>query len=275
MEELLNMFPQFTHIVERVCTPSWQIEQEICRTYNLILIYDGEADFFCNQQSYRGKKGDLICFKPGETRSAHTFEDNLMRCYAVDFLYTCPVWEQQGWQLCHFELPFGLHQKIGDRYLFTRLLDLFSGLTGEWLSGKQNRAGRCRATFMEIINLLLLQQGRGELHYDRIRKVEQVVCYMAEHYQEALTLNDLSRVVRISPSYLGSIFKETTGKAPIEYLITIRIQKAKELIDEGCSMTETADRVGFHDLFYFSKSFKKNEGMPPSEYRRSKVLVLV
>jgi Response regulator containing CheY-like receiver domain and AraC-type DNA-binding domain len=269
MEELLNMFPQFTHIVERICTPSWQIKQEICRTYNLILIYSGEAEFFCNRQSYRGRRGDLICFKPGGIRAAHTFEDNLMSCFAVDFLYICPVWEEQGWQLCHHELPLEFHQKIGDRYLFARLLDLFAGLTGEWLSGKQNRAGRCRAIFTEIMNLLLLQQGQGELHYDRIRKVEKVIQYMAEHYQEALSLNDLSRVIRISPSYLGNIFKETTGKAPIEYLIGIRIQKAKELIREGCSMTETAYRVGFHDLFYFSKSFKKYEGMTPSEYRKN------
>ena len=266
-ERLLNMYPHFSHVVERIAAPSWQIREELCSIHNLILIYDGAAEFYCNGQYRKAGRGDLIYYQPGDRRRAHTAPPNLMKCFAVDFLYTCPVWQQAGWELEGPPLPFDFWQTIREPFLLARLLDLFADFTKEWLVGKQNRMNRCRAMFLEIMSLLLMEKDRGGIHYDKIKRVEQVIQYMAEHYTEPITLAMLSRAAQISPSYLGNIFKEVTGKTPVDYLIGIRVKQAKELIRDGFSIAETAFRVGFHDIFYFSKCFKKHEGVAPSKYR--------
>ncbi|HBM81303.1 MAG TPA: AraC family transcriptional regulator, partial [Clostridiaceae bacterium] len=73
----------------------------------------------------------------------------------------------------------------------------------------------------------------------------------------------------ISPSYLGSMFKNITGKSVISYLIDIRINKSKQFLRDGLSVSEASQKVGFHDIFYFSRIFKKRQGITPSEFTKA------
>ncbi len=65
------------------------------------------------------------------------------------------------------------------------------------------------------------------------------------------------------------IFKSETGNAPIRYLINIRLEKAKELLEGGYegSIQEVAAQVGYDDAYHFSKLFKKRYGISPSQAR--------
>jgi len=117
---------------------------------------------------------------------------------------------------------------------------------------------------MEILSLLLMWKSGGSINYDKIRKVEKVIGFMSENYSKPLKLEELCETVQVSPSYLISIFREVAGKPPISYLIDIRLNKARELLKDGYTVTETAQKVGFSDVFYFSKCFKKKEGISPS-----------
>jgi AraC-like DNA-binding protein len=266
MEALLNIFPHFTKIVERIAVPGWKIEREICQVHNLILIYDGVACFYCNGEEYRGVAGDLIYYRPGDLRWADTFPDQLLKCYAVDFLYTCPIWANGYWKLTDPALPFDTKEPLNDPYLFSRLTELFGSLTREWLPGNAQPTLLCRALFMEIINWLFLWKIGGGIKFDQFHKVEKVIHHITKYYDQPLTLAKLAAIIKVSPSYLGTIFKEATGASPIDFLIRVRLNKAKELLSEGYSITETAYQVGYHDLFYFSKSFKKHEWVAPSKY---------
>jgi YesN/AraC family two-component response regulator len=89
---------------------------------------------------------------------------------------------------------------------------------------------------------------------------------MVENYARSLTLSELSNYSGVSVSYLGYIFKSVTGRSPIDYLIEIRINMAKNLLKDGVSVTETSSLVGFNDIYYFSKVFKAREGISPSKY---------
>jgi AraC-like DNA-binding protein len=268
MNVLLNLFPHFTHVVERICTPGWQIKPGNFYDHNLILIYAGEALFHCNGRDFRGYRGNLIYYRPGDYRFANTFPENLMKCFAVDFRYTCPVFKDGDWVNLQPDLPFQTLEKIADPYLLNRLLDLFGNFIRQWMAGTPSQQLRCRATFSEIIHLLITWKTGGDINFDKIKKVERVIGYMAEHYPRRLTLKDLGEVIQVSPSYLGAIFKEVTGISPIEYLLTIRMNKAKDLIRDGYSIAEAAQNTGFNDIYYFSKYFKKAEGISPSQYRK-------
>ncbi|WP_270166521.1 helix-turn-helix transcriptional regulator [Paenibacillus sp. SYP-B4298] len=262
-----HIFPQFTYVADRKCSVNWKFQGDmIYDKHNLILVYDGEAELTCNDQVFNVSRGDLVYFKPQDYRLGHTFPDRLMHCYTVDFLYTCPVMKEHGWELVDAALPFQPVEKINDPYLFSRLNDLFSSFTRTWLSGNHNKATRGRAIFMEMLTLLLQWKAGANFNYDKVRKVEKAINFMTQSFQSRITLQEIADHVGISPSYLGGIFKEMIGTSPITYLLGIRLRKAKELLKDGYSVTETAEQVGFNDIFYFSKSFKRFEGMTPSQY---------
>jgi YesN/AraC family two-component response regulator len=87
-----------------------------------------------------------------------------------------------------------------------------------------------------------------------------------------VTLTELSELVQLSPTYLSRVFKETTEYSVIEFFNKMKIDKAKELIIEGNKMVrEVAQILGFTDEFYFSRIFKKIEGISPSEYYNKNV----
>lgn len=265
---LQNIVPEFNFAVNRICTPAWRIKKQICPVHNFLLVYEGEGLFKCNDREYRATKGSFIYYKPGEYRYAHTFADCLMKCYTVNFYYTCPVWKDGRWELAEPELPFRTFDKIEDKFLFERLHDLFDTFMKSWISVSRNRIFRCRAVFLEIMSLLLFWNGENEIQYDKVRKTEKIISYMTEHYSEKVTLEDMAKVVQISVSYMGSIFREVTGKTPVDYLIELRLNRAKELIGDGHSISETAQQVGFNDVYYFSRCFKRREGISPSQFAR-------
>ncbi|WP_312729295.1 helix-turn-helix transcriptional regulator, partial [Enterococcus sp.] len=68
-----------------------------------------------------------------------------------------------------------------------------------------------------------------------------------------------------SPTYLSKIFKEATGVSPINYLIEIRLKRAKDMLkNDNLTIKEVASAVGYQDAYHFSKSFKKLYGVSPS-----------
>ncbi len=100
--------------------------------------------------------------------------------------------------------------------------------------------------------------------------VEEARAYMAEHYQEPLTLNRLAAVVHMSPNYFSSVFSGEIGQSFLEYLTELRIAKAKQrLADPDAKAFEVGAGVGYENPQYFSKIFKKYTGMTPSEYKES------
>ncbi|MFA6507107.1 MAG: helix-turn-helix transcriptional regulator [Treponemataceae bacterium] len=263
-----EIFPLFTYVVNRKCSANWKLKgPTIYNRHNLILVYKGEAQVTCNDCTAHIKTGDLVYFKPGDYRKGHTFPDNLMECYAVDFLYTLPVFEQKRWTLHTLDLPFQFVESIDDSFLYSRLLELFSKFTKTFISQYNNKTSRGRAIFMEIL-YLLTQWKTGNFVYDNVQKVELAISYMTENYTKSLTLGEIAENTKISPSYLGSLFKTITGKSPITYLIDIRLHNAKQLLLDGHAVSDVAEEVGFRSLFYFSKCFKKYENVSPTQFRK-------
>lgn len=100
--------------------------------------------------------------------------------------------------------------------------------------------------------------------------IEMAEGYIKENFHRDISLDEVSRTVNISPYYFSKIFKEGTGKNFIEYLTNIRIERAKELLSTTeYSMKEICALCGYADPNYFSRSFKKNVGVTPTEYKHA------
>lgn len=265
VDHLYDIFPEILYVVDRHSNPTWRLNDQR-NTNNLMLVYEGKAEFTCNNNKFQATRGSLVYYKPGDIRKAHTFPNNLMKCYAVDFIYTCPVYINNEWTFLNTALPFSFAQKIDDEYLFLKLLDLFSVLAKSALAAKGRSKIKERSLLIEILTLPFHFKNDNKYNYSNMRKVDSVINYMTENYRRNITLQELADYSQISSSYLGNIFKKITAKSTIDYLIEIRINKAKSLMRDGFTVSETSILVGFSDIFYFSRAFKKHEGINPSKY---------
>jgi two-component system response regulator YesN len=100
--------------------------------------------------------------------------------------------------------------------------------------------------------------------------IDKSLAYISGHYTSEITLQQLADHVHMSKNYFCLQFKHHTGLNFIDYLIRLRIGKAKELIgDHSLKIYEVAERAGFNDVKYFSKLFKKMTGLSPVDYRES------
>ena len=100
--------------------------------------------------------------------------------------------------------------------------------------------------------------------------IHQTVQYLNTHYAEKITLEQMAQRVYLSPSYFSRVFKEEMGESFTAYLNRIRIDRSKGLLrQKGIRLTDIAQLVGFEDQSYFTKVFKKQEGVPPLRYREA------
>ncbi len=99
--------------------------------------------------------------------------------------------------------------------------------------------------------------------------INEAKIYMASHFADPnLMLQDVARAVNMSNSRFSTVFSQQNGQTFTEYLISLRLNKAKELLREtDMKSSQVAMESGYNDSHYFSYIFKKNLGITPSEYR--------
>ncbi|ULQ60860.1 response regulator [Brucepastera parasyntrophica] len=100
--------------------------------------------------------------------------------------------------------------------------------------------------------------------------ISQACKIITEHLAHDISQEEISRRLKISPFYFSKLFKEETGENFIDYVTAARMQKAKEMLRErSYSIKEISAETGYSDPNYFSKIFKKNVGITPTEYRET------
>ncbi len=105
--------------------------------------------------------------------------------------------------------------------------------------------------------------GKLVLIADEIKK------YIEKHYKEELGIQDVAELFNYSEAYFCKIFRQCFDKSFTTYLMEYRINKAKELMmDLRYNIKDIGTEVGYRDSNYFSKIFKKAEGMTPTEFRQ-------
>lgn len=94
--------------------------------------------------------------------------------------------------------------------------------------------------------------------------------YIAQNYQQGITLNQLAVKFNLSTGHLSNLFQEETGESFSNYLNMLRLAKAKELLKTTDDLVyQVADQLGFNDAYYFSSWFKKMVGTSPTTYREN------
>ena len=109
----------------------------------------------------------------------------------------------------------------------------------------------------------------GQLHHIP-PLVRDIRSYLVANYNAKITLSQLSNQFNLDPYYLQKLFKRSLGQSPMEYMIYLRMSRAKNLIrTSSMTISEVAYAVGIDNISHFSRQFKKHEGMTPVEYRKN------
>ena len=100
--------------------------------------------------------------------------------------------------------------------------------------------------------------------------VKKISEYIEANYNKDISLVELANYVGFSSYYLSKLIKESLQINYITYLTSVRINKAKSLLEKGdLNISEIAYKVGYSEPKYFSNVFKKLEGVTPTEYKRA------
>lgn len=100
--------------------------------------------------------------------------------------------------------------------------------------------------------------------------VRRVIHYISEKYSEPIHIQEIADYCGLDRAYLSKLFKEATGYTPQRYLINYRINKAKQLLENtDLPIQHVSYSVGYSDPLAFSKFFRQEAGMSPTQYRKS------
>jgi len=123
-------------------------------------------------------------------------------------------------------------------------------------------------SFERIINeWFAIHEKMSGTHYNDI--TYQAIKIIQKSYVDEITLEKTAEALNVSAPYLSKIFKEDTGTTFKEYVIELRMEKAKQLLKKsGQSIREAGEKVGYNDTNYFIRAFKKYEGITPKDYQR-------
>jgi len=162
--------------------------------------------------------------------------------------------------------------RVVDTLEQSRLVDLFEEIAGELARGYG--LGHLIAASMALAHLLgiaISDCNRRADPPDALVRVEEAICYMRLHRAEHISIPEVASRFNLSTSHFCALFKKLTGFSPLDYFIRMKIRRACELLDTtNWAATRVADELGFCDPFYFSRVFRRIQGVPPTEYRKTR-----
>ena len=253
--EFDNAVPRIDYFIYRNNTPSWKIEPAQTDFVDMTYVIGGSAVYVINGVAITVKEGDLLCIPRHSRRAATSPSAGTFEIFAVNFrMYNAEMEE--------IEVPLPLLSAVG---IHEGIISMFKSLNENWLRRRPGYVMRARALFMLIlqrfIEMLLYEVDTHQFD----PRVKGAIRFITDNYAEPISISDAARTVHLTPNYLGILFKQETGITFRDYLNTIRLNQAEDMLRAGeGSITEIALKCGFKDVFYFSRMFKKFKGTTPS-----------
>nr|WP_154959178.1 AraC family transcriptional regulator [Paenibacillus xylanexedens] len=147
------------------------------------------------------------------------------------------------------------------------MLDLLQTMREHWLKPDDGLTRLVtKGDFIRFVHAVLQES----VHRDgELSLSEQIVRHLSRNYRHSFSLEALAKQLNYSQQYISRKCKEQTGLSPLDYVIRFRMEEAKSLLAVTmATQQEIASHVGYPDLMYFSRMFKKYTGMTPGHFRK-------
>ena len=245
----------------------WHVEYEIIR------ILKGAFTVSLDENEFRAEQGDIIFINSG-TLHAGIPENCIYECIVFDMnmlMKKDNVCQKFIQDIMNHVINIKEFYKKKETSEFHKTVWRLFDVIDQKKYGYQLIVHGCLYQLLGII----LENGdyvtdslQTPQNHRRILQLKQVLEVIENSYPDQITLEQLSKAAGMSPKYFCRFFQEMTHKSPIDYLNYYRVERAcYQLLNTDTSITDISYSVGFNDLSYFIKSFKKYKGITPAKYR--------
>jgi len=233
----------------------------------IAVVVEGAQQFNREGSQHIAASGQLLLINADQLHDGHSADDTLgCRYHAIypqaELLQ--PVVDD----LCGpgAGLPW-LPPVVDDPALATTLLQLFHSLQCS------DNPLQNETQFIHSIGQLIQRHGKRPCQPQPLRsastKIQYVRDYLDNYCCHPISLNELSTLVELNPSYLSRLFRRSTGLAPHHYQLVRRIDRARQLIQRGLPLAQVALETGFTDQPHFNRHFKRYTGLTPGRYQQA------
>lgn len=229
-------------------------------SYELRYTLSGEGMLEYNGKKYTLSKGEGYWI---DCRNHHYYE-------TVGDHWCCTVFHFNGVPACPI---FSAFAQSGNVKFTDRTFPGFELMQMQILQETQKVSAhaefRISCLFHMLLTELLVTHSQNSASEKTSTVVENIIRYMQANYKENFSVEDLCRTFGISRTHLNRCFRQYTGFSPHDYLIQIRLNAAKLMLQNtNLSVDEICSQSGFQDTAYFIQIFKKREGITPLKFRK-------
>lgn len=232
--------------------------------YVIGFIESGRRQLFCKNKEYVIERGDLVLFNPGDNHTCQQIDGGTLD-------YRCMNIKTEVMKKVVFEItgkdyvPYFKENAVFNSDIVPSLQELYLMIMNEERDFKKEEI------FLFIIEQLITEYADavtvGTLK-EANSEIKTICDFLEENYMESITLNKLSELTGLNKYYLLRSFTKQKGITPYGYLESIRISKAKKLLEQGIAPIDAAIQTGFTDQSHFTNFFKKFIGLTPKQYMK-------
>lgn len=240
-----------------------RMQRQFLDNYLLIYCIGGKGTLMCGDRHYRIANGDLVLLP---RHQAHAYKADTKNPWTIYWLHFDGYLAEALYRHTQLSTP-RLH--IGVQPRMVRVLD---GLT------ELRRSNHQLAEFIQgchqlqaLLSYVALLNRQQQPRSGKALDLEQLRALMQEHVHGQLDLDSLASAANLSKFHFAKKFKALTGSSPIQFFINMKMQRACYLLDSSHqSIKEVAAALGYEDVYYFSRLFKKTTGLSPGQYRHNR-----
>lgn len=239
--------------------PNWRMAPVAVASNILVLVVHGRLIYTINRTKVVAEKGDLVFIPKGTFRSAENDGSHPHRKYSVLFNHSYPPGAVPLFDANRFS-----KKRIPDAdYAASR----FEALHREMREERPMYNFIAAGILQELVGIAGRESETTGISPTKWRLAEQLQLHIREHYREPLNIDELAALIRRSPNYTITLFKETTGQTPVQYMHRLRMAEARNLLlNTDFTIAEIADYLGFYDTSYFYRTFKRATSLSPSAF---------
>ncbi len=265
MKRLERLYFSSIHICHYVCKPG-ESQHRIWRRFAVCRIMDGTGTLTIDNVMYTLSREDWFVFSPGmhvelQTDIEVTVRVQLILFSGVELVRTPNVWHTKPFDFpVTGKLEFSSNRRDLQERMDRLMYRSFTAAESENID-KKYLVHQLLIQLMTSVKPLVQPQVGMNLAID----------YMTHHYTKDIRMHDMARLAGLSVNHFIRTFKRQFGMTPMDYIQKQRMTKAKQLLFSTDKIKIIAEQVGYRDEHYFSRVFKKNEGVAPTLYMKNKV----
>jgi AraC family transcriptional regulator, arabinose operon regulatory protein len=240
------------------------LESLLPQNWLLLFTLEGKAILEMGNSRFETLPGDALCFPPGTLLKCNKDQDWVHRWVAFMPLSDILTW--LDWP--HIPESSIRILRVKDYEIWNRVTGTLDQMEEVWARLHPLRRDELAWNFLEQA-LLWLDEMNPQSHPPvKDPRILEAVTFMRRYYAEKIVLADVARTAHLSASRFSRIFRSLTGFPPMQYLESIRIERAKEmLLSSQEPLVVIARNCGFCNEYYFSNVFLRRTGYRPSQFR--------